>query len=1315
VAASQWLHAPSVEYLIPLVVATVAALVTSWLVRDGPRWWAIASSLALAAAAILAVPAQRDLVAVERNWDAWRVDASTNALRSLQLSLDAAVESSERIAHEALGAPADRIAAFARLGHLVDDDAPVERAVVVYRGDSAIAWAGTTRLSPDLNHEGLTVLATSFYLALQVVQREGDTRAAVITLVGAAPPADRLSAPLANRVATESGISVFNFDPPSDSSSGAALLRYENAGRRLFDVRSGPLLQGEVAQRLEEQVRARAGAAFLVALACFIIGVWRGTRLLSRRVAALAVGLSCTALVPLNQYSNLTRLFDPALYFTPKGGPLTGNAGALATTSALVLLGVLAVFRRRSQPVPRWGAMVTIVLVAGLGPFLLRDLARGVQVPPHGVDTSLWLIWEIPLFLAAVSVLLAGAAAGAAVLGPRRGLSPWVAPTLAAIAGVTAPAVWEAPAHWPWWYTLLWTAAIAMLALSRRTRYVILSASTVAAVGATTLVWGRTAKGRVDAAERDVVGLGEIDSVAVTLLHRFGDALIAEPSPASRQALLQRYVTSDLASAGNPVALSAWPSDSGPSAQFATANLPIPRRATQAIVAQARQIRAPVIVPVATDTAFEVVMAAPSPDGGVTAVVLGPKSRVFETDAFARLVGLDVDSDAEPPYTVRLHDVPATIVPPSRIAWRREGSELHGDWAVHIGELAKPAHLEVELRPTYALAERGALLVLLDLAIVGVLWLASVVADGGAGRWLRARRRSWGRSYRARLSLALFVFFIVPASAFAVWSYGNLATDATQSRTLLVNETLRALQPPPGPHWLPAESDRLDTPLFLYRAGELVETSDPLYDDLAPIGRYLRPPVELSLDVRDEETAAQLERVDGATALFGYRGFTSPVAPPLVIAAPARADELALGRRRRDLGVLVLFATAIGALAALWLSGIAARQLSSPIRTLADAALSLAGGGHMPSLERAPTIEFAPVFTAFRRMESDLSASRRALEEAQRRTAAVLRNVASGVVAVDPDLRVALANPRAETLLGGSLAPGTAFDRVAAAPIAERVALFLTSPRDEEEFEVALEQQQLHGTLTRLSRGGVVVTLDDVTELARAQRVLAWGEMARQVAHEIKNPLTPIRLGVQHLRRARSDPRVDFDRVLEHNVNQILAEIDRLDEIARSFSRYGAAPQERAQASAVDVAAIVREVVSLERMGDPADLEWHESNVDAPVFALARGDELKEVLLNVLENARHAQSTRVGVQLTANSAGVTLAVRDNGQGIPPDVLPRIFEPHFSTRTSGSGLGLAISRRLVESWGGEVTVESEPGRGTIVTIRLRAAERRTAES
>src|SRR4029079_9217460 len=126
--------------------------------------------------------------------------------------------------------------------------------------------------------------------------------------------------------------------------------------------------------------------------------------------------------------------------------------------------------------------------------------------------------------------------------------------------------------------------------------------------------------------------------------------------------------------------------------------------------------------------------------------------------------------------------------------------------------------------------------------------------------------------------------------------------------------------------------------------------------------------------------------------------------------------------------------------------------------------------------------------------------------------------------------------------------------KVAPVTLTRIVLRFLAAEGEDEAFDLEVGTQQLRGRLTRL-RGGAVITLDDVSELARAQRVLAWGEMARQVAHEIKNPLTPIRLGVQHLRRARSDSRVDFDRVLEQNVNRILSEIDRLDEIARALTR----------------------------------------------------------------------------------------------------------------------------------------------------------------
>jgi signal transduction histidine kinase len=1312
-ATSQWLHAPSVEYLISLIVATVAAAVATAFVGRSQRWWALSCAVALGAAAALAIPAQRTLLAVQHQWDDWRRDAARRGLDELRQELDAALASSSRAVRDALAAPTNtRSVAFDAL-----DAIPGQRAdqgVVLFKDESALAWSGTIQAPVDPTADGTSIIATPFYLALQLSERRADRHAIATILLDAAPPADRLATTINAPVAKRAGLRGLVFVPASDS-GGGEVLHYKMGGATVFDVRAISYQQGEVSQHVMESVRGRAGVAFVIALVCFIIGVWRGTRSVGQRLAALAVGLACTALVPLSQYSNLTRLFDPAIYFTPEGGPLTGNAGALAATSALAFLFILALFGRSARRVSRWTSIAAIVVVAGFGPFLLRDLARGVQAPIRGVDTMLWLIWEVPLFLAAVSVLLLGASAGANVLGSRRGLPPWVAPTLACIAGTLAPVVWQAPGRWPWWYAPIWIVAIAMLALSRRSRFVILSASTVAAVGATTLVWGRAAKGRVEAAERDLIGLSRADSVSAALLRRFGLDLQSGDAPMSRQSLLRLYVASDIASAGNPIVISAWPTDSGPIAEFKTSDIPAPRVEIQQAVSSARRTGMVIIAPVATDTALELVMAAPSVGGGVTAAVLAPKSRLFDPDPFVRLAGLESEFDVEPPYTVRLRETGGAVAPDTGgVRWLRRGSELHGDWNVPTGNGAAAAHVEVELRSLDALLQRGALVVLLDLTVVGLLWFASVVADGGAGRWLRARRRTWGRSFRARLSLALFAFFVIPAMAFAVWSYSQLATDATQSRALLISETLRSLAPPSHAAWLPAESDRLDTPLLLYRGGELLEASDPVYHDLAPIGRFLPGAIELTLTDRSEETTTSLERVDGGVALFGYRAFMTPNGST-VIAAPARSGDLALGRRRRDLSVLVLFATAVGALAALWLSGIAARQLARPIGTLRNAALSIASGARTPPLEGEPTVEFSPVFTAFRRMASDLNASRTALEEAQRRTAAVLRNVASGVVAVDTQGRVLLANPRAEALLGTSLAAGAPFDGTGESEesVSGVVHTFLGSDRDDEDFALALGSRQLRGTLTRLGRGGAVVTIDDVTELARAQRVLAWGEMARQVAHEIKNPLTPIRLGVQHLKRARADKRVDFDRVLDQNVTQILAEIDRLDEIARAFSRYGAAPDERAVAAAIDVAAVVREVVALERMGEEKGPAWIEEGTDAPLLALARADELKEVLLNVLENARHAGASRVVVQL-ATSGGdddnrvVGVVVNDNGHGIPADVLPRIFEPHFSTRTSGSGLGLAISRQLVEGWGGTIVVESEAGGGTVVTIRLPAA-------
>jgi signal transduction histidine kinase len=1200
-AACQWLNRTSVEYLAASAIATGAAFAGLRFVASRGRRWAAASTAALGLLVILAAYAQVSLYRVDRDWPSIRASLESDAVAALDQRVQGAVSQMRASAQRALAAPEDTVGAFQALQPIVPSAG--DAGIALYEGGTPLAWAGRVHVPIDTLRDSIGVVRSSFYTSLYVVAARGDRRAVVTVLLDATPPADRLTHPIAGEIAAAMGMPGFQFAaglPAPGTAEAAAWQPLRDDGRVLIEVRPAPMQQAAV--RLEKLQRAQSVVALVaaLALAAFLIGAWRIDRRFTRRLATVGVALLCTALAPLSAFSNDSRLFNVSLYYTPIGGALTANAGALIITGALVLLTLLAAVRRLARRTPHawWG--LAVLAIAGLGPFLLRDLARGISIPIYGINPSLWLIWEVAIFLAGCSVLLAGAAAGSAALGPGRGVPAWVSPALAAVAALLAPITWQASGSWPWWYPVPWIIAIGALALARRSRALVSSAATVAALGATTLVWGATTRGRVALAEHDVRGLGQTDPYVVSLVERFAGAVRADPDPqATRAWLLHAYAASSLAPAGLPVWLSVWTGGDQPAVTLPAASFDVPLDQVRAIATQAAARDSVVEYPVISQPAVEFGMGIPTA-AGIVVVVATSRTRLIPADPFAKLLGIDQPPEAEAPYVLQLGEAPLHLpAAEPHIEWRREGSALHGDWIAPSGLGPRRVHVDVPLRSVDALVQRGVLIVLFDLSIVGVLWLVSVLADGAVGRWLRDRQRRWRRSYRTQLTLTLFGFFMIPAIAFALWSYQQLAADAAQSRELLVGETLRAVAPTPeDSDWLAREARRLDTPLLLYRNGELDAASDPLLAALAPTGRFLAPDMQMALLVHDEVSQSRDQELGRTNALFGYRAVERS-GGPVVLAAPARADDLTLDRRRRDLGILVLFSTAVGALAAFWLSGLAARTLAGPIRSLRQAALTLAAGGRAPALEDNPTVEFRPVFAAFRRMASDLEASR-------------------------------------------------------------------------------------------------AVT-------AHAERVLAWGEMARQVAHEIKNPLTPIRLGVQHLQRARADKRVDFDRVLDENVARILAEIDRLDEIARAFSRYGAVPSERPTAEPTDVAAVLRDLIGLERMGEE-HITWQLEGADGRQMGLAQRDELREVLLNIYENARLAGARHIATTLTANDA-VRIEVRDDGHGIPGDLLPRVFEPHFSTRTSGSGLGLAISRQLIEGWRGTVELKSWPGKGTLVRITL----------
>ena len=985
--------------------------------------------------------------------------------------------------------------------------------LVLLENEVPVAWAGQLTADPRSFTTPVGVLRTPFYTVVGVQLGRGYRRAVAMSVIHADAPSDRLAAALDDVVAETEPISGFTYYAGADT---AGTVVFAAGGAPLLRADATPLPLEMVQFASVSKVRATGTVLLGASLILFLATSWRHRKRPMARFGALAVSAVAVGVAPWNAISNTARAFDPAYYFSPLGGPFTSNAGALLFSGVLLLLATYAAIRYRRVRLPRVVAAALAVLLAVSGVALVVAAADGIQHPLWGSTASLWVSWEVPLFLFLFS----------------------------------------------FWLLALWLAGLAMgLRASANVRT---SAAVAILAGAVTvaLVWRTTTKERLELAAADIATLQRPDEEVATLLSRFGSQLAVYDSAGSRAELLKRYAASDLASAGLPVTLGAWlPRESR--AELRLAPMTVDSTLLLSIVKSSRDSARVIMRQAIGTNGRQVLMAVPHRDASVTSVVASPRTQLVGRDPFATLLGFPPPVQTEPPYRLTLSDVPPDAgMRASAIAWRQMGDEIHGDQLIETSRGLARAHAEVDLHSWFGRFERGLLMAILDAAVAGVLWALAAIAEGGFPRFARSRAKRWVRSYRGRLTLVLFTFFVVPALAFAVWSYQRLRRDDRDVRELIVRETLHSVTESGDLSMIDSTARISATPIFLYSGGLLSRASDGLLDELAPAGRGLPPRVYVTIAARGELAASWQANIAQSPVLFGYTAAAGPGDERYVLAAPARSDEIVLDRRRRDLTVLVLFATVLGGVAALWLSGIAAKRLAR-----------------------------------------DLELSR--------------------------------------------------------------------------------------------------------IEVARAERVLAWGEMARQVAHEIKNPLTPIRLGVQHLLRARTDRRVDFDRVLGDNVGRILSEIDRLDEIARAFSRYGSAPSDLPPPENIDVAAILRDVVALERMG-VGDIKWVLNGVAEPLHARGRTDELRDVLLNVFENARLARARSVAVTLREGTRTVCIDVIDDGAGIATTALPRVFEPHFSTRTTGSGLGLAISRRLLESWGGTIDIVSEEGKGAHVTLTLQAA-------
>ena len=226
-------------------------------------------------------------------------------------------------------------------------------------------------------------------------------------------------------------------------------------------------------------------------------------------------------------------------------------------------------------------------------------------------------------------------------------------------------------------------------------------------------------------------------------------------------------------------------------------------------------------------------------------------------------------------------------------------------------------------------------------------------------------------------------------------------------------------------------------------------------------------------------------------------------------------------------------------------------------------------------------------------------------------------------------------------------------------------------------------------------------------DLERSNRLAAWAEMARRVAHEVKNPLTPIQLSIEHLLKVYSDHSINFDQALKECSDVILKQVKTLRRLVSDFSQYGRPAV--LNKSETDVAALIDEITSHYRFpkGIEVDLvvesELPEIQMDA--------EKIRSAVMNVIENGLQAMNGAGTITVRVRrgtGTNVEIQIQDTGQGIPSDILPRLFEPYFSTKNGGTGLGLAIARKNIEDHGGSVQVESVEGHGTTVTISLPAS-------
>ena len=426
------------------------------------------------------------------------------------------------------------------------------------------------------------------------------------------------------------------------------------------------------------------------------------------------------------------------------------------------------------------------------------------------------------------------------------------------------------------------------------------------------------------------------------------------------------------------------------------------------------------------------------------------------------------------------------------------------------------------------------------------------------------------------------------------------------------------------------------------------------------------------------------------------------------------------GRRLFEYGLIYIGFALILILAAIWMGLWFAERLSRPVGRLASAAQRVGAGDlDVQVLEEAGDDEIAMLGRYFNQMTRQLKGQRQTLidnttqiERRQRLFNSVLSSVTSAVVGLDAEGQITFANPAARALLGWQDAHRAVPLNVAIPEFAE----LFESLRDgntevaQQELKVTrsgkLENLLVRFSKRRASDGdleGYVVAFDDVTDLVTAQRTAAWGDVARRIAHEIKNPLTPIQLSAERIKRKYAPKLGDESDNLMSMTDVIVRQTEDLRRIVDEFSKFARMPEPERRV--LDLAQILRDAAILQESGQP-NVTFETSIPDGIIPANLDATMITQALTNLIKNAGEAiesyeekngssvSQPRISISLELLEQDAQIRIADNGIGLPQD-RTRLFEPYVTTRDKGTGLGLPIVKKIIEEHGGALALLDAP--------------------